>query len=374
MKITDIRAEVINVSRYSNWVFVIAETDEGTQGFGEATLDGLEFEVVQAVKTLSKTLIGKDVVRDKLFVANRSGGMITAAAASGIDMAMWDLKGKAFNLPVYQMIGGAISTKVPVYVSFNRAIADRSPEGFGRRAKELVEQGNRALKCAPFDDVTWRDPRFNREAIDLGVRRFAAMREAVGDDIEIAVDLHWRLDLAMAQEISRRLLPYRPFWFEAPVPEHKPELISEIRKNCGMRIAGSEMQTGPEESIPLIQHHCLDVYMPDVRYMGGITGLMKLSSVIETFDCLLSPHNMSGPISTAASMHVAVGMRNLVNMEYHADEAEWIKDIADVHFEVKDGYFEVPEGPGLGVNLNLDVFREHPYQQAVPLRKNMLGG
>ena len=149
MQITAIRAEVVHASVYSNYVFVIAETDEGVMGFGDATLDGLEFEVVAAVKNLGSKLIGKNVLDDDCSISGDGGGLITAAAASGIDIAMWDLKGKALNVPIYKLLGGAKRKAIPVYASFNRAIRDRTPEGFGAFAKELVQQGNKALKCHP---------------------------------------------------------------------------------------------------------------------------------------------------------------------------------------------------------------------------------
>jgi galactonate dehydratase len=374
MKITNIRAEIINVSIYSNWIFVIAETDDGYQGFGEATLDGFEYEVLQTIDNLSSQIIGKDVLKDKLYPENRSGGMITAAATSGIDMAMWDLKGKALNVPVYQLLGGAIRNKIPVYSSFNRSILDRSPEGFAEMAKKLVDEGNRGLKCAPFDLVSWRNPVNQKKLVDQGIARFAAMREAVGDDIEIAVDVHWRMDMATSRYVVEQLKAYNPFWLETPIPEHKPNLIHQLKIDSGLRIAGCEMQPGAEECLSLIEHDSLDVYMPDVRYIGGITGLLKTSALLETYDLLISPHNMSGPISTAASMQVAAGMKNLLNMEYHIDEADWLSELSDHTFNVENGFFNLPDGPGLGVNLNLAIFRDHPYKKAQKLRKNMLGG
>lgn len=188
MKIVNIRAEIVHVSRYSNYVFVIAETDEGAIGFGDATLDGMEFEVAAAVNHLGNRLIGKDVLEDNLAVGADGGGLVMASAVSGIDIAMWDLKGKALGKPLYQLLGGAVRKKIPVYASFNRAIQDRTPEGFGKFAKEMVATGNRALKCHPFDGVSWRTPLADQKRlVDIGCERFIAMREAVGDDIAIGI-------------------------------------------------------------------------------------------------------------------------------------------------------------------------------------------
>ncbi len=374
MKITNIRAEVVHASVYSNYIFVIAETDQGVTGFGDATLDGLEFEVAAAINNMGEKLIGKDVLKDKISPAAGGGGLITAAAASGIDIAMWDLKGKALDVPLYQLLGGAIRTEVPVYASFNRSIRDRTPEGFGKFAAGLVAEGNKAMKCHPFDGVSWRTPLSNqRKLIDMGCERFIAMREAAGDDVEIGIDAHWRLDMNTAAYIADRIRPYRPFWFETPIPEKKPELIRELRNRCGIPIAGGEMQTGAGEILPLLQNNCMDVYMPDIRYVGGVTGMMKMSAVLETYDVLISPHNMCSVITCAASLHTAAAMKNFLHLEYHPAEAPWLRAFSDRYFDVENGCFPVPEGPGLGVNLNLDMLKEHPYEKAIPLRLNMLG-
>ena len=374
MSITEIYAEVVNASIYSNYVFVIAKTDEGVTGFGDATLDGLEFEVVAAVHNLGSKLIGKDVLNDNLEVLGDGGGLITAAAASGIDIAMWDLKGKALNVPVYQLLGGARRKEIPVYASFNRAIKDRTPQGFGEFAKELVSRGNRALKCHPFDGVSWKTPLENqKKLVDTGCERFIAMREAVGDEIAVGVDAHWRFDMKTALYVADRLRPYHPFWIETPIPEKKTELLREFRMKCGTLVAGAEMHVGGDAILPLLKNQALDVYMPDIRYVGGITGMMKMNSLLEAYDVLVSPHNMCSVITCASSLHVSAVMKNFMHLEYHPAEAPWLRDFSDTYWDVKDGKFSIPEGPGLGVNLDLNLLKEHPYKKARPLRLNMLG-
>lgn len=336
MQITAIRAEVVHASVYSNYVFVIAETDEGVMGFGDATLDGLEFEVVAAVKNLGSKLIGKNVLDDDCSISGDGGGLITAAAASGIDIAMWDLKGKALNVPIYKLLGGAKRKAIPVYASFNRAIRDRTPEGFGAFAKELVQQGNKALKCLHLTVFPGRTPlEDQKKLVDLGCQRFIAMREAVGDDIAIGVDAHWRFDLKTALYVADKLRPYNPFWLETPIPEKKPELLRKFREESGLLIAGGEMQTGAEAMLPLLQEQCMDVYMPDIRYVGGITGMMKVNSLLETYDVLISPHNMCSVITCAASLQTAAVMKNFMHLEYHPAEAPWLREFSDRYWDVK---------------------------------------
>lgn len=374
MKITNIYPLVVNGSRFSNYIFVIAETDEGVLGFGDATLDGMEFEVSAAVTSMGASLTGKDVLHDNLSVGNRAGGLISSAAASGIDMAMWDLKGKALGVPVYKLLGGAKRDKVKVYASFNRLIRDRSVDGFAKMAEQLKKEGNTGLKCHPFDGVDWRTPGLEqKKLLDTGCERFLAMRDAVGWDCDVALDAHWRLNLTTAVYVADRVRDARPFWLETPIAEKKPELMAEARRLCGLPIAGGEMQTCPAEILPLLQGRCLDVYMPDVRYCGGITGIMKMIALLETYDHLISPHNMCTAISCAASTHVCAVMPNFYHMEYHPEESPWVYDLTDAHFRPENGFFSLPERPGLGVNLNLEEAKKHPYVKAVPLRANMLG-
>ena len=133
------------------------------------------------------------------------------------------------------------------------------------------------------------------------------------------------------------------------------------------------MQTGAEAMLPLLQEQCMDVYMPDIRYVGGITGMMKVNSLLETYDVLISPHNMCSVITCAASLQTAAVMKNFMHLEYHPAEAPWLREFSDRYWDVKNGIFNVPEEPGLGVNLNLDMLKEHPYEKTKPIRLNMLG-
>jgi len=375
MKIRSIRSEIVHASKWSNYIFVIIETDEGVIGYGDATLDGLEFEVVQAIKNMAEPLIGKDAVSASLTPQATGGGLITAAAASGIDIALWDIKGKALGVPVYKLLGGAVRKDVPVYAAFNRYIKDRTPEGFGKMAIQLVEEGNKAMKCHPFDGVSWRTPfAEQRKYVDEGIARFVAMREAVGNEIAIGVDAHWRFDLKTALYVADKIRPYDPFWLETPIAEKKPELLREFRMQSGLTLAGGEMQTCAADMLPLLQLNCYDVYMPDVRYVGGISGMMKLSAVLEAYDVLISPHNMCSVITCAASLHCASAMRHLMHLEYHPPESPWLPELSDTVFSVKDGMFTVPDTPGLGIELNLGLLKKYPYEKAVPIRLNMLGG
>lgn len=375
MKITKIETKIMNVSKYSNWIFVLIHTDEGITGLGEATLDNCEMQVASAVEVLSEQIIGKDVLKDKISIDVRYGGMIYSAAMSGIDIALWDLKGKAVGKPVYKLLGGKMRDKIPTYVTFNRAITDRSPEGFAEFAKMLIEkEGEKAIKCAPFDNFLWKTPINASERMSMGIERFKAIRKALGERIEIHIDNHWRFDYTTALEAADRLREFRPFWFEAPLAENDSKMMYEVRMKTGLRIAGGEMQTSFVEYLPLLEHKTLDVYMPDIKYIGGITGILKACTLVEAHNQLLAPHNMTGPVSTAATAHVCANINNFLTVEHHYDEADWVKDLAINGVKIKDGFMTISDSPGLGVELDMEMVEAHPYKKAVSLRQNMLGG
>ncbi len=373
MIITDIKTKVVNISEYTNWMFILVTTDEGIIGLGESTLDGCEDAVVHAINNLKEKYVGKNPIKDKLSFTFPQGGMIYAAAISGIDIALWDIRGKYFNVPIYQLLGGAVRKELQVYATFNRSLKTRTIDEFVQTSQLLVDKGFNAVKCAPFDDFIWQKPINKEQYLERGVNRFKAIRQAIGSNIELHVDNHWRFDYQTAVKVADMLRPFNPFWFEAPLSENNAKEIAKLRKDCGFRIAGGEMQTSSEKILPLLYNNSLDVYMPDVKYIGGITGILKTNSLIETFGKLIAPHNMTGPVATAASMHVSACMKNFITLENHHDESEWSKELSDLDTSITNGKMKLPTRAGLGVNLNIDLMDKHPYKKAKILRNNMLG-
>lgn len=312
MKITNVSSKIVNVSEFTNWIFVIIETNEGLTGLGESTQDGYEFEVTKAIEKEAAFLIGKDPLKARVTPIMGYGGMIHAAAISGLDQALWDLKGKILGVPVYELLGGAYREQIPMYANINRACKIRTPDGFAAFAARAIASGYNAIKCAPFDKYVWRDPIGKQHDIELAMRRLTAVRESIGVHAELHVECHWRFDTATAIQIGQRLRDLRPFWFEAPIRENNPEATKQIKLQTGLRISGGEMQVSHEEYVPLLQAQAIDVYMPDIKYIGGITGIMKAAALVEAYDLYIAPHNPSGPVATAATLHIAAAVSNLL--------------------------------------------------------------
>lgn len=374
MRIKDVVVKIVNVSIYTNWIIVILHTDEGVCGYGDATLDTMEFKVKQAIEAIAERIIGKNVLDCSVELADNADGMVGAAAVSGLNIALWDLKAKAVGLPIYQLLGGLQHRRVPTYVSFNRSLKGRTPDDFSKMVETLMAGGDRAFKCAPFDEYFWREPIGSETLLSRGFERVKAIRETIGNEAELSVDCHWRFEYSTALKVAEALQAYRLFWIEAPLPETDAAQLSRLRHAIHQRIAGCEMQTSLSQYLPMLEQKALDVYMSDVKYIGGISGLKRAASLVETFDCQFSPHNMTSPISTAATLHVMASEHNILTMEHHCEESGVVSELFDTSFTHADGCFIVSDEPGLGITFDEKKADSFPYRKPQPLRKNMLGG
>jgi len=371
MRIRAVTTAVVNATSHTNWIFVFVETDRGLTGVGEATLIGYEDAVVEAVARIESALAGQDPLGAVPLVRPGDGSQVAAAAHAGVEQALWDLRGKAYGVPVFHLLG-ARRAAVPVYANINRGTLDRSPEGFGARAAQAVAAGFRAVKCAPFDGYHSWESSGRTDLIDAGVARVEAIRRAVAPGTAVLVDCHWRFDVATAVEVGRRLAPSDLGWYEAPVSELSPADVLEVKERTGMRLAGAELQTTPGEFRRLLEAGALDVVMPDVKYAGGIQGLMKVDALAEAYGARVAPHNPSGPVATAASLHAAAALDTLLMLEFQFTEVEWYAELAGADFTVRDGVIPVPAGPGLGIAFNRALAAAHPYRPITHLQDQEL--
>lgn len=374
MRIREIDCKVMNISQYSNWIFFVMKTDCEIEGYGEATLDGQENQIFTFLKSVKAEFIGKNPLDEKLHQMVKPKNLVEAAAMSAIDLCLWDIRGKAEGIPVYKLLGEKKHERVPVYATFNRALKRRTLEEFAEVSEGLVDKGLKGIKCAPFDDFTWQNANKESERyIERGIQRIAAVREAVGKDIDLRVDCHWRFNMDYAVRVARCLKPYHLYWFEAPISEKSGYDIASLREKIGLRIAGAEMQYDFAQLDTLYRNDALDVYMFDIKYIGGITGLLKQNETVKRMKRKIAPHNMTGPIATAASLHACAVCENLDSLEMHFGENEQISALSDLDLRIETGAVSVPEEPGLGVTLNFDMIEKNPYKPTVSFRANMLG-
>jgi galactonate dehydratase len=292
-------------------------------------------------------------------IANR--GLIAATAFSAIEQALWDLAGKALDVPTYSLFGGRLRDSLQVYANVNRATTPRTPAGFAASATAAVRDGFRAVKAAPFDGFP--KPGSPQTAIDAavenGIACIAAMRDAIGPQIELRVDCHSFFDVALAEQVARRLEPQKLAWYEEPVPPERVEETLEIRRRIQQPMAGGEILYGVAGFAPLSRNRAVHVIMPDVKHCGGLLELIRIATVAEHDDVTVAPHNPSGPVSTAASIQVCAVLRNFRLLEFQWGEVDWRHDLVTPAETFENGSIRVPERPGFGIELNERTLRAH---------------
>lgn len=370
MVISDISIIRINVDSAARsllgggWLFVKVKTDTGLIGLGEASqADNIQVQSYLENR-LRDELIGRDPTMIEIIsneLLSRAHGRSATTAVSAVEQALWDIWGQRLGLPIWALLGGRYRDKVTLYANINRATFDRSPDGFAKNARQAVNEGFTAIKCAPFDGVSYRFPDRvdNLHGIKRGIDRVAAVREAIGPDVRLMVDCHSRFDVPTAIEVARQLQPFKLTWLEEPVTSFDSDGLERIREHSIIPIAGGESLIGRAGFWDIVCRRVLDVIMPDVKRTGGILELRKIAAIAEPCGLKVSPHNPSGPISTIASVHVCAAIPNFLILEYPWGEAPWRGKLLIPEEILEDGAINVPDKPGLGFTLDEEVVSSH---------------
>ena len=341
----------------SNYVYVKVSTDEGITGWGESTCGPLS--VANVVEEIGATLVGKEAFRieehwQRLYhlYHNVRGGVIQMAAISGIEIALWDIKGKALGVPVWQLLGGQMRDRIWTYGRFD----GETPELAVERALREVDTGLTALKGDPFGHQgLFITPEAERDAI----AKVKAVREAVGDDVELLVEVHGRLAPAAAIRIGNALEEFRPFVFEEPVPPQNVDAMAKVAEAVNIPLATGERLYTKWGFVELLEKQVVAMIQPDVCHAGGISELKKIAAMAEAYYVGIQPHNPYGPINTMAALQVDVCTPNFMIQE--GGHAPWFDQVVLGEFpRQKDGYFDVPTAPGIGVEMNEEVLRANP--------------
>jgi galactonate dehydratase len=364
MKISDVRVRAVHVNHRGNWVFVQVETDNGLVGTGEASHSTDDRALAATVATLRPSLVGRDTSEiEALFahIARPNAGIVVWTAFSAVEQALWDIAGQAAGAPVYKLLGGRCVPALRLYANVNRAAANRDPVAYAERAREAVEAGFRAVKCAPFDDVSWRtlDHPEGRRAFDRGLERVRCIWEAIGDDVELSVDCHNRFDVATARCVARELAAFHLYWLEAPVPPWDPVPLLQVKAGLDTRLAAGEELLGRAAYRPLLETRAVDVLMIDVKHTGGLLEGKKIAAMAEAYAVPVSPHSPAGPVASVAAGHLCATLPNFLTLEYAWGEVPWRADLVDGAEEIRDGCLILSEKPGLGLSLNETVLAEH---------------
>jgi galactonate dehydratase len=353
------------------WLFVHLKTDAGLTGLGEAS-DAFGFAnttAQDAARMRSELAMFFDLIEGRSPFEIESyrqrgeaiarKGLIPATAFSAIEQALWDLAGKALDVPTYALLGGKVRNALPLYANINRATDPRTPAGFAAAARRAVADGFKAIKAAPWDGFPLPgslETEITR-AVDTGIASVAAMREAVGSQVAIMVDCHSFFDIERAVRVAERLEPYSLTWYEEPVPPERVEDTLAIRRRIRQQMAGGETLFGLSGFSPLARLRAVDTIMPDVKHCGGLLELTRIAAMAADEGVMVAPHNPSGPVSTAASVQTCAGMKNVNYLELQYGEVSWRPDTLVPPERFVDGFIEVPERPGFGVELNENLIR-----------------
>lgn len=359
------------------WLFVRLRTDTGLAGLGEAS-DAFGFANTTAANAATmrsqlqaffqlvegRSPLDIESFRQRGWAMAREG-LVAATAFSAIEQAMWDLVGQALDVPVYALFGGKVRESLPVYANINRATSPRTPAGFAAAAKRAIADGFRALKAAPFDGFPppGSPAAAIEAAVEAGLASVTAMREAVGPAVEIMIDCHSFFDVELAVRVAQRLEPQNLAWYEEPVAPDRVDETLAIKRRIRQPMAGGELLFGVSGFSPLVQRRAFDVIMPDVKHCGGLLELTRIAAAAAAEGISVAPHNPSGPISTAASMHVGAGAANVNFLELQYGEIPWRAEVLTPPEQFVGGRILVSGRPGLGVTLNERAIRTH----AMPL-------
>lgn len=363
MQLVELKTYLVDAFR-TNWVFVKIVSDSGDVGWGEATLEYREHTVAQAIDELARGLSGRELDNinawfgDAYRDAYWRGGPVLTSALSAVEMALWDLKGKALGVPVHQLLGGPVRDEIPCYANawFSGA---RTADDFGQAAVEAVSRGYAALKWDPFGSafrsMSLAEIRQSLTVVDR-------VRDAVGDSVELIIEGHGRFDVITARRIGRELAKFDILWFEEPLIPGNIRQYVELRREIDTPVSLGERLYTKWDFRELFDLGGVDVVQPDVSHCGGISELRQIATMAELSHQWCCPHNPSGPVANAATVQLAAVMPNCPYLETMATDVPWRSELVVESCRVKDGKMTISNEPGLGIEVNEDRLADYPYQ------------
>ncbi|PZF86260.1 mandelate racemase/muconate lactonizing enzyme family protein [Jiangella anatolica] len=352
------------------WVFVEVHTDEGVTGVGECSnwpMHG-DLLIARTLEIVRRDLIGRDpahieriwqeLFHRQTYLGNR--GLITTVI-SGIDQALWDIRGKVLDRPLYDLLGGPVWDDLLLYTH----PWGTTPEEIVATTRQVVADGYTAIKHDPFAEMwrrflDYRGGQISRRGIRDGAALTAAMREAVGPDVELLIDLHGNFNVATAIQCIRALEPYDIGWFEEPVPPEGLDALRQIRRQVDVPLCVGERLFTRWDVLPVLQDGLVNYVMPDVCWTGGVSELKKIATLAETFLVPISPHGAQGPVQIVAGAHVMATVPNFYRLEINSGWLESFNAAITPALEIRDGRLHLPARPGLGIELNHDFIADHP--------------
>lgn len=366
LEITGLDVFRVRVNKRGNWIIPRLRTTRGLTGIGDASQSGNDQETVRYLQRFFELLKGRDVFGIEWYRAATAdlvlgGGQHAAVAASALEHCLWDIRGKAFGVPVYQFFGGKLRDEIRQYANINRSTEPRTPEGFARMAESAVRNGFDAVKLAPFDDM----PRGLRDEVKIeeftarGVACAEAVRAVLGVRGDLLIDAHSRFDREHGLELARRFEPLNLFWLEEVTPANPLEDLAAINAAAKMPTAGGESICGVRNFYLYIRAEAVDIVMPDVKVCGGMLELKKIAALAEGAGLLVSPHGPASPVGNIVASHVAATIPNFNILECSYGEVPWRAELIEPAEEIVESRLRLPDRPGLGIDLNETVARRY---------------
>ncbi|MFB6136817.1 MAG: mandelate racemase/muconate lactonizing enzyme family protein [Halobacteriaceae archaeon] len=365
VEITDVETHVV-ANPWKPWVFVRVETDAGVTGLAEATTHDKPRTVAAAIEEMSHFFVGEDpfdterlwleMYRDEWFSKN----VVNTTVCSAVDIACWDIKGKLLDKPVYELLGGSVHGEtLRTYANGWYTETTEDLQTWKDAARQVVADGYDAMKFDPFGN-SWQ--RMDRETFNHAVDVVGAVREAVGPDVDLLIEGHGRFTAGQAVEVAHALEQFDPTWFEEPCPPDSINSLGKVSRKSPIPIATGERLVTKHEFRDLLAETDVDIIQPDLMNTGGLTEAKKIAAQAEAEHVSFAPHNPQGPVATAISIHADATIPNFMIQElFQTYDVEWVDDLLVDPIEVEDGFVELPDRPGLGVELDMDVVDEHRY-------------
>ena len=359
VRVTNLEIFRVPVNKRGQWLLVRLSTSAGISGIGEASHGGVDLESVGLLRQLFEGLKGRSVsdiewLRQQAKPEVERRGRVAAVALSGLEQCLWDIQGKLYGAPVYQLFGGKLRDRIRNYANINRSTEVRTPSAFAGLAEKAVAAGFDAVKLAPFDGMPRESA--GRDKIEAftnqGIECIAAVRKAIGPKCDLLVDAHSHFDLTRGLELARRLEPMNLYWLEEVTPLKPVEDLAAINRTAKMTTAGGETLYGVAQFYPYILAGAVDILMPDIKYCGGLLELKKIAAIGEAAGLPVAPHGPASPVGNVAAAHVCAGLPNFNILEFAFGEVPWRADIVDPPELLANGYSSLSERPGFGIQLN----------------------
>lgn len=363
MRITGIETYIAG-NPWKNWLFARVSTDEGIYGAGEGTLNFFARTVEAAIHELKQFVVGMDpfgveaILQRLIRDVYSDGAQIHMCAVAAIEMACWDIVGKACNQPVYNLWGGRCHDRLRAYAN-GWYRGPRTPDAFAEKARGVVRRGYTALKFDPFGS-NWR--MLTPREFDLSIDLIRAVREAVGPGVDILVEGHCRFNVATAISLAEAMAEFKPAWFEEPVPHTNLAAMVEVARRSPVPIATGESLSNKQQFAELLKHDVIHILQPEPLNLGGLFATRKIADMVDAHYGVVAPHSAQGPVCSAACVQLNASLPNFFLHEIFDEfNAEWERNIVTHPVEVVDGYIPIPGRPGLGIDLNLEEIVRHPY-------------